>query len=80
MLHWGRYAQQTGLTCTPHQLRHTHATLMLKSHVPAKIVSSILGHSSIGITMDTYSHVLTEMQEPATGAWNKILQDVSKLY
>ena len=53
---------------------------MLKSHVPAKIVSSILGHSSIGITMDTYSHVLTEMQEPATGASNKILQDVSKLY
>lgn len=62
-----------------HDLRHTHATLMLQSHVPAKIVSSMLGHSSIGITMDTYSHVLTEMQEPATGAWNRILQDVSNL-
>lgn len=63
-----------------HDLRHTHATLMLRSHIPAKIVSSMLGHSSIGITLDTYSHVMTEMQEPVTGAWNKILQDVDKLY
>lgn len=33
----------------------------MKHAVPAKIVSAMLGHSSIGITMDTYSHVLTDM-------------------
>lgn len=49
-----------------HDLRHTNATLMLRNAVPAKIVSAMLGHSSIGITMDTYSHVITEMQESAT--------------
>lgn len=57
-----------------HDLRHTNATLMLRSAVPAKIVSAMLGHSSIGITLDTYSHVITEMQGGATSAMNSILQ------
>ena len=48
-----------------HDLRHTNATLMLRNSVPAKIVSAMLGHSSIGITLDVYSHVMTEMQEGA---------------
>ncbi|WP_409967339.1 tyrosine-type recombinase/integrase [Bengtsoniella intestinalis] len=56
-----------------HDLRHTNATLMLRNAVPAKIVSSMLGHSSIGITLDTYSHVVTEMQEGAVGVMDGIL-------
>lgn len=48
-----------------HDLRHSNATLMLRNKVPAKIVSSMLGHSNVGITLDLYSHVLTDMQEPA---------------
>lgn len=48
-----------------HDLRHSNATLMLKNKVPAKIVSSMFGHASVGITLDLYSHVLTDMQEPA---------------
>ena len=51
--------------------------LMLQNAVPAKIVSAMLGHSSIGITMDTYSHVLTDMQEGATSKMNMLLK---KLY
>ena len=39
--------------------------LMLKNSIPAKIVSSMLGHSTIAITLDTYSHVLTDMQKDA---------------
>ena len=50
---------------------------MLQNAVPAKIVSDMLGHSSIGITMDTYSHVLTDMQEGATSKMNTLLK---KLY
>lgn len=56
-----------------HDLRHTYATLMLRNGVPAKIASSILGHSSIGITLNTYSHVLTEMQQGAAGVIDGIL-------
>lgn len=48
-----------------HDLRHTHATQLLKQGVHPKIVSERLGHSNIGITLDTYSHVLPGMQEDA---------------
>lgn len=59
-----------------HDLRHTNATLMLRGSVPAKIVSSMLGHSSIGITLDTYSHVITEMQDPAISYMDSILDNL----
>lgn len=48
-----------------HDLRHTNATLMLKAGIHAKVASQRLGHSTIGITMDLYSHVMHEMQEEA---------------
>jgi len=48
-----------------HDLRHTHATLMLKQGVHPKIVQERLGHSNIRITLDTYSHVLPGLQEQA---------------
>lgn len=46
-----------------HDLRHTFATMMLKQDVHAKIVQEILGHSTISVTLDTYSHVLPGMKE-----------------
>jgi integrase len=51
-----------------HDLRHTCATLLLSRNVNPKIVSEMLGHSSIAITLDTYSHVLPTMQESALRA------------
>ncbi|MCK8816779.1 site-specific integrase [Natroniella sulfidigena] len=48
-----------------HDLRHTHATLMLKAGVHPKIVQERLGHSSITQTLDTYSHVIPSMQKEA---------------
>jgi len=48
-----------------HDLRHSHATQLLLQGVHPKIVSERLGHSNIGITLDTYSHVLPGMQEEA---------------
>lgn len=48
-----------------HDLRHTHASLMLKAGVHPKIVSERLGHAAVGITLDTYSHVLPNLQEEA---------------
>ncbi|TYS68692.1 site-specific integrase [Sutcliffiella horikoshii] len=46
-----------------HDLRHTHATLLLKLGVNPKIVSERLGHSNVKITLDIYSHVTSDMQE-----------------
>jgi integrase len=51
-----------------HDLRHTAATLLLAAGVPAKIVSERLGHASISITLDLYSHVTSDMQERAAEA------------
>ncbi len=48
-----------------HDLRHSHATQLLRLGIPAKVVSERLGHATIGITLDTYSHVLPGMQEEA---------------
>lgn len=48
-----------------HDLRHTHATELLKMGVNPKIVSERLGHSNIRITLDTYSHVVPTLQKEA---------------
>lgn len=48
--------------CTFHALRHTFATRALESGIPPKVVSSILGHSSVQFTLDTYTHVLTDLK------------------
>ena len=58
-----------------HDLRHTHATAMLKAGVHGKIVQERLGHSTIGITLDIYSHVLEGMQEEAVGRVDLALQE-----
>ena len=48
-----------------HDLRHTHASLLLALGVHPKVVSERLGHATVGITLDTYSHVLPTLQEEA---------------
>jgi len=56
-----------------HDLRHTNATLMLKSKIPAKVASERLGHSNTATTLDIYSHVLKSMQEEAADKLDKML-------
>lgn len=56
-----------------YSLRHSCATLLLASGVNPKIVSERLGHASIVLTLDTYSHVLPDMQQSASDKLEKIL-------
>lgn len=56
-----------------HDLRHTSATLLLLAGTPAKIVSERLGHASVGITLDLYSHVSPHMQDDAALAISRVL-------
>jgi integrase len=51
---------------TFHSLRHFHATYLLKRNIHPKIVQERLGHSTISLTMDTYSHVIPDIQKEAT--------------
>jgi len=48
-----------------HDLRHTHASILLKSGIHPKVVQERLGHSSISITLDTYSHLVPSLQKSA---------------
>jgi integrase len=56
-----------------HDLRHTSATLLLLANVNVKVVSERLGHASVQLTLDTYSHVLPTIQKAAALKMNGIL-------
>jgi integrase len=56
-----------------YDLRHTHATLLLLNNEHPKVVSERLGHSSIQITLDTYSHVLPSMQRSTANRLDELL-------
>ena len=51
-----------------YDLRHTHATMLLKANVHPKIVSERLGHASVALTLDVYSHILPTIQGAAVDA------------
>lgn len=70
---WAAFLRKSGIAHVRfHDLRHAHATLMLSKGVHPKIVSERLGHASIGITLDTYSHVLPSMQQDAVDAFDEL--------
>lgn len=57
----------------PHSLRHTFATLLLMSGIDVKIVSELLGHSSVSITYNTYIHVIKEQKAKAISSLPNIV-------
>jgi integrase len=59
---------------TTYELRHSCATLLLSADENPKVVAERLGHSSIVLTLDTYSHVLPTMQQGATDKLERILR------
>lgn len=61
-----------------HDARHTHASLMLKQGIHPKVVQERLGHSSIQMTIDTYSHVAPGIQEAAASRFDEILNHKTK--
>lgn len=64
--HFKQTLQKAGLPDKRfHDLRHSCASLLLAQGVPPRVVMDILGHSTIKLTMDTYSHVLNETQRTA---------------
>ncbi len=56
-----------------HDLRHTCATLHLLAGTNPKVVQDLLGHSTITLTLDTYSHMLPGIQEDAAGRMNRLI-------
>lgn len=68
--------ERAGLPRRPfHSLRHTYATLMLPTGINPKIVSEAMGHASVSITLDLYSHVLPTMQSEAVSRLNSLFEE-----
>ena len=54
---WKQYKNESGVACTPHQLRHTFATMLYEAGVEDKDAQDILGHAQISTTRDIYTHI-----------------------
>ena len=72
--HFGRLLKRAGLpSIRLHDARHTYATIMLELGEGPKVVQSMLGHSSVSITLDIYSHVSLELEKKAASKLNAAL-------
>jgi integrase len=71
---WVKITQSAGLPGLRfHDLRHAHASLMLAQGTHPKVVSERLGHATVGITLDIYSHVLPGLQREAAERLDELL-------
>lgn len=61
---WKRYQKESGVTCTPHQIRHTFATMLFENDISIKDAQGILGHAQASTTQDIYTHI-RELRETA---------------
>lgn len=57
-----------------HNLRHTHATIMLEIGEKSKVVSEKLGHSNVSVTLDKYNHVTPNIQDASAENFSKALR------
>ena len=72
---WSDLAKQCGISASRlHDARHSHASIMLKAGVHPRIVQERLGHSTIAVTLDIYSHVSPGLQEAAAKRFDDVLQ------
>lgn len=59
---WELYTKESGVTCTPHQLRHAFATMLFENGIKEKDAMSILGHAQLSTTMDIYTDIREQHQ------------------
>lgn len=73
---FAKMLRRAGLPPMPlHGLRHSHATYLLQAGIHPKVVQERLGHSSIRVTLDTYSHVVGGLQEAAAQKFDDFLSE-----
>lgn len=76
MIHVTRNVLGKGNELSIHKLRHTHATLLLESNVPMKVIQERLGHKSEFITSNIYSHVTKEMNDNAKENFETYIRNI----
>ncbi len=74
---WGKYIKETGISCTPHQLRHSYATMLFDAGIDVKTAQRWLGHADINTTLGIYTHISEKRLQKTT---NKITKYIEKNY
>jgi hypothetical protein len=76
---WNKAIRRAGLKVIRlHDARHSHASLMLKQGIHPKVVQERLGHASVQVTLDTYSHVVPGIQQMAATRLDDIFKNAPK--
>lgn len=70
---WAAYCKAIGFEITAHQLRHGYATLLYEAGVPDKDAQELLGHSSIAVTRDVYTHIRSSRKQETAEKLNKFV-------
>lgn len=66
---WNALKKETGITCTPHQLRHSYTTMLFDAGIDVKTAQRWLGHNDIKTTLDIYTHLSERRQESSVKKW-----------
>lgn len=70
---WQKYQRETNTTFTPHQLRHAYATILYDAGIDEKVAQGLMGHSTIQLTRDIYTHVRMDRKQAAAKALNEYI-------
>lgn len=70
---WNLYKKATGISCTPHELRHSYATMLFDAGVDVKTAQLWLGHKDINTTLAIYTHLSSSKLEETTKKYRKYL-------
>lgn len=69
--HWNKYVKESGVSFTPHQLRHLFATILFECNIDEKIAQELMGHSSIAVTRNIYTHIRNQQIKNTADTLNK---------
>ena len=67
---WYAYQKESGVTATPHQLRHAYATLLYEAGIDEKLAQELMGHADISTTKNIYTHIRDKRMNTAVDALN----------
>lgn len=62
-LAWDRYKKLSGVQISPHELRHAYATTLYDAGIDVKAAQELLGHSTVAMTQDIYTHISQQRRE-----------------
>ena len=74
-LSWKRYLNESGVTITPHQLRHAFATLLYDAGIDVKTAQYMLGHANAQTTLDIYTHISESRQSDTQKKLNEYINE-----